>query len=304
MTRCGRRSIVAMAVGALVGSGALVIGPTSPVIASGSPHRYWAASANDVTGTKTVTVSCPGLGRVYGAGAMTVGGGGGVVLNEMRPDPGLTSVTVTATARTGYQPAWSIVAHATCDVSAAPPMLVTATAHVFDEAEATCPGQTRLFGTGFRIQGGVDHSFVDAVAFDVNLRKVRVHAGGTGTPQSVTAYAICKDPSPPTGSSGARVTATSTVDPIWPKAATVTGTTLGGRMFGVGAVVESSGEAFLSALVPFVAQNSALAVAVRASPLPPAIAQGGPPAAPLAGGSLASDLGSVTVYGTEAGTFH
>ncbi|MEU1589550.1 hypothetical protein [Micromonospora sp. NPDC005710] len=291
----GRRT-VAGAVAVVLGWAAGAAAPDRPAHAGGqAPVRIVEASESDGSVTKVVTATCPGARSVFAAGARIVNGNGGVVLTAMEPDADLTAVTVTATARTGHASAWSVVAYATCDSSTSPPVRATATVVSASTVEVTCPGSTRLFGTGFRSEGPVDQTYVDEVSFGPGLRTVRVHAGGAD-PASLTAVGICKEPTQPTGPPGVRVEAASGYDGTWPKIVVTAGAGPDAYVYGVGARVTGAGPFFLSALVPSGNLRQAGAEAVRASQLPGAAA-----ARSDAGGD---GEGSLTVNGLESAAFH
>jgi len=254
ISRVWRRRIAALSATAVTLTGTAVTGGTgNPAAAArpgGLPDLAVLASSHDHSGVKTVTVHCPDPGQsVYGAGARIIGGAGGVVLTAMAPDQTLSSVTASAAARTGHDSAWSVSAYAVCDVSSDPPQRTVATAVDGTTATATCPDRTQVTGTGFRVDADVDLSYVDEVAPDRDLRRVRVHAGGS-TPTRVVAYAICKRPTAVDGSLGARLTATTATDDAWPKTAIVDGSGTDQRVYGVGASVRGQGVLFLTALVP------------------------------------------------------
>jgi hypothetical protein len=303
VTHLGRWGAVLLTVAATALAGAAV-GPVAPAHAGGSPVRVAQPSAHDQSPSKTVTASCPGGTTALAAGARVLGGDGGVVLTGMVPDPALSSVTATAAARTGHLTAWTLVAYAICDQTASPVGRVATTVAGSATATTSCPGQSRLTGTGFRLQGSVDYSYPDEVWFGPGLQQVRVHAAGPGTPGSVTAFAICLAPSAPAGT---RVSATSDHDSAWPKLVTV-GDPAGGpeSVYGVGAAVEGgANQVFLTALVPSPDQHLALAEASRARPLPGGQLAGAARfAAAGQDGEESGAEGSVTVFGILIGTFH
>lgn len=291
------RRTAAGAVAVALGTTAGAATPDRPAHAGGfAPVRVAEASDSDGSVTKAVTATCPGALSVFAAGARIVNGNGGVVLTAMEPDPELTSVTVTATARTGHASAWSVVAYATCDSSTSPPVRATATVGSASTAEVSCPGGTLLVGTGFRLQGPADQTYVDEVAFGPGLRTVRVHAGGTAEPASLTAVGVCKEPTQPTGPPGVRVEATSGHDGTWPKTVVTADAGPNAHMYGVGARVTGAGHFFLSALLPSATLRQAGAEAVRASQLPGAVA--------ARDDAEGDGEGSLTVSALESAVFH
>ncbi|MDG4838900.1 hypothetical protein O7631_20485 [Micromonospora sp. WMMD967] len=284
---------VAVALGTTAGAAA----PGRPAHAGGlAPVRAERASDSDGSVTKVATATCPGARSVFAAGARIVNGNGGVVLTAMEPDPELTSVTVTATARTGHASAWSVVAYATCDSSTSPPVRATATVGSASTAEVSCPGDTLLVGTGFRLEGPVDQTYVDEVAFGPGLRTVRVHAGGPAEPASLTAVGVCKEPTQPTGPPGVRVEAASGHDGTWPKTVVTADAGPNAHVYGVGARVTGAGPFFLSALLPSATLRQAGAEAVRASQLPGAAA--------ARDDAEGDGAGSLTVSALESAVFH
>ncbi|MDI6102198.1 hypothetical protein QLQ12_26630 [Actinoplanes sp. NEAU-A12] len=287
--KIGRRTAAGAIVLAL-GTG-LAATPHGPAHAGGfAPARIAETTDNDDSTTKTVTATCT-RGSVFAAGARIVDGSGGVALTSMAPDPGLNSVTVTAAARSGHTGDWALTAYATCAFSARAPLWVSATVPSGSTAEVDCPGITKVVGTGFRVEGPVDHTYVDEVAFGAGLNGVRVHAGGE--PDELTAFAICKEPTPLTGPPGVRVQAASAGD-TWPRTAVTGGSGPDQHVYAVGARVVSSGAAFLSVLAPGPDSHLAHAEAVQAGPLP------GAPATARTG----EDDASLTVSGLLMGAFH
>lgn len=303
-TNIGRRAAAGAAALAL-GAG-LTVAPDGPARAGGfAPVRVEQVSDSDDSTTKTVTATCQGARSVFAAGARVVDGDGGVVLTAMVPNPELTSVTVTAKARTGHAGDWSLTAYATCDTSTSPPTRTAVTINWASTAQVSCPDDTRVVGTGFQFEGSVDHTYVDEVAFGPRLRDVRVHAGGDTAPASLTAFAVCKEPTGPTRPPGVRVDASSAYDGNWPKAAVTDDPGPDRHVYAVGARVVGSGEFFLSALVPNSNLRLAGAEAVQASQLPGTTGTGD---AGRAGGTDADANGdgdgSLTVSGLLMAAFH
>lgn len=286
-------ALALLASGVVTGAGA----GAGPAWAGGSPVRVAQPSPHDATPTKLATVACPQAAQsVYAAGVRVVGGGGAVVITAMVPDPVLNSVTVTATARTGYPEDWSLVAYAVCDVSAIPPARVAGTAAGASTVTATCPGTSRLTGLGFRIDDPDGNTYLAGAAPDADLRQVHVGTRGDGSPASVTAYGICK---PPTGPAASRPAATVPVQPTGTTTVFVAEPGGQGTIYGVGAAVSGPGTTLLSAIVPDLAGNRAVAAA---APAAGSTARTGPAAADEEDEDEEED--EVTVYGTFIGTFH
>jgi len=245
-----------------LGAAYVFVGPTSPALAGGSPVRFDASTGPDAVTPKVVTARCP-TGSLFATGARIVGGDGGVVLTAMVPDATSDSVTVTAAARAWYDGAWSLTAFAVCDRSASPPGVVSETAHGQASVTVSCPGESRLTGAGFRSDGWAEHVGVREVAIGPGLRDVRVGVSGSATPASLTAYGICK---PETGPAGVLVTNAGQFTGNWPKVTSTEDAPPDMRVYGVAATVTGPEDAFLTALVPGVDQNVAVAEATRGGP--------------------------------------
>jgi hypothetical protein len=256
-------------VAAVIGAACVLTGPAVPAgadppLGGGSPQRVDETAGPSTVTPKEVTARCPDDTYLFAAGAKVVDGNGGVVLTAIVPDPAVRSVTVSATARDWYDGSWSLVAFAICDWSGTPPGVVVETEDGESTVTASCPGANRLTGIGFRLDGPVESIGVREVAIGPERRDARVGAGGEGTPDSLTAYGICKWPS---GPAGVVVHNPGTVDSVWPKIATASDTTLDMRVYAAAATVTGPGDAFLTALVPNVNQNVAWAEATRSGPL-------------------------------------
>ena len=151
---------------------------------------------------KSVTATCPAGKRVLGTGAGINAGNGQVGIDDMRPNPGLTAVTVQALEdQTGQAGPWNVTAYAICANPLAGLERVSATSSLDSgpnrSATATCsPGKT-LIGTGSDINAGTGQVQQIEVFPDQNLTHVDVIAieddTGFSGPWSVTAYAICAD---------------------------------------------------------------------------------------------------------------
>ncbi|MFC6016237.1 hypothetical protein ACFP2T_08510 [Plantactinospora solaniradicis] len=298
----GRRT-AAGAVAVALGTAGLVVVPDGAARAGGlAPVRVEEVSESDDSATKIVVAECTGARSVFAAGARVVDGDGGVVLTAMVPNSALTHVTVSATARTGFEGDWSLMAFAVCDTSTSPPVRAATTVESASTAEVSCPDQTHLVGTGFRFEGSVDQTYVDEVAFGPGLGGVRAHTGGA-EPESLTAFGVCKEPTQPTGPPGVRVEASSAYDGTWPKVAVTEDPDPDQHVYGIGASVVGSGEFFLSALVPSLNLRLAGAEAVQASQLPAAAVGAGRAGVADAGADEDGD-GSVTVSGLLMAAFH
>jgi hypothetical protein len=227
----------------------------------GSAHAAIAGlervSASGVTGStesRSVTVSCPTGKRVLGAaGGMENGGGGQVMLRQVRPDAALTSVTVHAQEdQNGFADSWGLRSYAICAPPPAGLERVAATSPTNSTNKsvvARCPTGKRLLGTGGELTGAPRQVSLNDIVPGAELGAVTVFAleddDGTPANWSVTAYAICANPvaggerrvaTSPTGSSDF----TAAAAPC-PTGKQVTG--LGGEVAGGG------GDVLLHALV-------------------------------------------------------
>ena len=148
---------------------------------------------------KSVTATCPAGTRVIGPGGDTTPGNGRVVLNQLRPNAALTSVTVHANEDEAGTPAdWFLQAFVIC---AAPPTgleRVSATSASNSSNKsivATCPSGKRLLGNGAEITGAAGQVLLDGQLPNAKLNSVTANAvedeTGTAANWSITAYAIC-----------------------------------------------------------------------------------------------------------------
>jgi len=71
-------------------------------------------SPGNADSPKTVTTHCPTGLRLLGVGGLMSGDGRFATLRSLRPDEGLTSVTVTATEGSPYELPWDVAAEALC----------------------------------------------------------------------------------------------------------------------------------------------------------------------------------------------
>jgi len=282
---------------ALATAGALV-GSATTAYAQAEPFRREAPSAYNMASPKQETATCPGNYRAFASGVKVVNGNGGVVVKRMEPDAALTSVTVEAVARTGYQQPWSVVAYVMCALSTSAPELESDTTYQSSTATATCDPGDRLTGTGFRYGGPINTGYVNGVIPNNGLTQVLVHAGGAGPePASLTAYAICKEPTQPTGPPGVRIEATTALPGTWPAMLTVS--PIRSWVYGVGAATDAPG-VFFDALVPNADPSVAGAQAVRAwQPAGMAAARQGKAMA-----VATDDDESAAVYGVVMDVFH
>ena len=149
---------------------------------------------------KSVTATCPSGKRVLGTGGDLNTFVGQVLLDDMRPNAGLTNVTVNALEdETGNSTNWSVTAYAVC---AAPVQGLTrvSAASALDSTSnrvvhAPCPGAKQLTGAG-----GDINTLNGQVVLDASFPELDASGSGfaafeddTGNPVnwSLTAYAIC-----------------------------------------------------------------------------------------------------------------
>ena len=182
---------VVLAVGAAQGASAAVVGI----------ERVGVASATN-SANKSATVSCPAGKKVLGAAADVTPGDGDVLIDDVRPNADLQSVTVNALEdETGTTAAWAVTAIAICAypppglerVSATSPLNSTS-----KSAKVTCPSGKRVLGTGADLNTFPGQVLLDDLRPDSGLTNVTVNAledqTGNSTNWSVTAYAVCAAP--------------------------------------------------------------------------------------------------------------
>ena len=97
---------------------------------------------------------------------------------------------------------WSVTAYAICANPLADQQIIDASTASSSSAvksvTATCPSDTRLVGTGFRIDGGVGEVHLQQLSPSPASANVALSANedpdGTAANWSATAYAICATP--------------------------------------------------------------------------------------------------------------
>jgi hypothetical protein len=162
-----------------------------------------ATSAFD-SSNKSVTATCPAGKQALGALGEINAGSGQVILDDVRPNPGLTSVTVQGVEdETGQAGGWSITAHAICANTVPGLQRVSVTSPLNSQsngATATCPQFKQAVGAGFDINAGIGQVVANRVfpetatpSFGLKGVQVSAHEDETGFAGlwSVTAYAIC-----------------------------------------------------------------------------------------------------------------
>ena len=205
--------------------GALTLAMTVAVLLAGTAgtasamftqlQRVSKASAES-SAAKSITVPCPAGTKVVGAGADVTPGAGDVLIQAIRPNATLTSVTVAAREdEDGTAANWYVAAYATCAPPPAGLERVAATSAASSAAKpvvATCPSGKSLLGGAAELGNAYGQVLLDGIVPNLANRNVTVDAledeTGTAGSWTITAYAICS--SPVTGL--VRVSATSPVD--------------------------------------------------------------------------------------------
>jgi len=164
-------------------------------------ERVGALSASS-SANKSVTVTCPTGKRVLSASADVNPGNGDVLIDDVRPNADLQSVTVNALEdESGTAANWTVSALAICAYP--PPGLerVSATSPLNSQNKsvvATCPSGKRVLGMGADLNTFVGQVLLDDLRPDAGLTNVTVNAledeTGNSTNWNVTAYAVCAAP--------------------------------------------------------------------------------------------------------------
>jgi hypothetical protein len=151
---------------------------------------------------RSVSVSCPGGKRVVGAAGEEFNGLGQVILDDVRPNSALTSVTVTGIEdQTGYSGFWTLTARAIC--ATPPPGLervsaVSALDSSPKNVTVSCPTGKNLLGMGYDTNTFNGEVLIDSFRPNEALTSVTVSAiedvDGNAFNWSLTAYGICASP--------------------------------------------------------------------------------------------------------------
>ncbi|HST66153.1 MAG TPA: hypothetical protein VLM05_13285 [Mycobacteriales bacterium] len=158
------------------------------------------STGSDSTPAKIAIATCPAGKRVVGTGARLLGDAGQVVLDDVHPNAGLTSVSASAYEDgSGYAGNWNLYAYATCATNPAGLVLATADtapANSLDDAVgATCPGSTRLLSPGGSVNGGTGHVFYGGIYPSADLTQAVAvtieQNGGYGSNWWTQVSAIC-----------------------------------------------------------------------------------------------------------------
>jgi hypothetical protein len=191
---------VFVAIGVVLVSLACLEGSAAAVVAA--THRVSAFTAS-TSANKSLTVNCPAGQRALSPGAfLQVGNFDQVFIDDIRPDAGLTSVTVNALEdETGVEENWTLSVGALC--ATPPPGLerVAATSPLNSSNKsvtATCPAGKRVLGAGADINSFNGQVVLDDLRPNAALTSVTANAledeTGNSINWSVTAYAVCANP--------------------------------------------------------------------------------------------------------------
>jgi hypothetical protein len=188
----GKRLVAAFVSTVLVLSGFL-LGSAAPAVALTGRTLVTATSVSNSV-NKSITAHCPAGKQVVGAGGAILnsigahGGYGHVVITDIIPNHALTSVTVQGGENSAWASPWKVVAYAMCAPVGAIANLqrVTATAanngtsDAVKTATAHCPGNLRLYGTGFEINNANGSVLLDKLQPDPGLTEVAGKAVNNG----------------------------------------------------------------------------------------------------------------------------
>ena len=139
-----------------------------------------AAESVSSSANKSVTASCPAGKRVLGTGGEVSGGAGQVILDDIRPNAGLTGVNVQgAEDENGFSGSWSVIAYAICSNP------VTGLERVVAESPSdsfgtkmfgpSCPAGKQVLGAGYELTGGAGRAVEDMI-FAPDLTQISVRA--------------------------------------------------------------------------------------------------------------------------------
>jgi hypothetical protein len=163
---------------------------------------------------KTATASCSAGKQVVGVGGEITGAAGEAWLDDLRPNPALTSVTVQGVEdETGTAESWSVTAYAICanPVAGLYRLAVeTSSTSASKHITPVCPTGTRLLSVGGELFGGAGRMLTSLGPFDFEgLTTFQVHASedhnGTSSSWLLRAFGICAH-------SSKRLVGTSTYD--------------------------------------------------------------------------------------------
>ncbi len=157
------------------------------------------ATSGSNSADKSVAAACPGGKRLLGSGAAITGAAGQVLLDGLRPNPGLTLVAANALEdETGAAGNWSVSAYAICANPVIGLERVAVTGPLVSDATATtapCPAGKSVIGMGGTIDSPNGEVVLDALFPDLGLTSATISAAedatGNSASWSLTAYAIC-----------------------------------------------------------------------------------------------------------------
>jgi hypothetical protein len=256
--------VLAMALALLAGL------PASASAAVTGLGRASAATAFDSSSVKTATATCPAGKQVLGAaGGIDEGGPGSgeVVIEDLTPNAGLTSVSVRAIeAQSGFPGNWQVAAVAIC---ATPPpglerIVATSPSDSLNKSvTASCPIGKLVLGTGGDRTGGGGNVAMEDIRPNSALTSVTVvgleSEAATEEKWSLRAYAICANPV----AGRQRVAATSPLNSSEPKIATASCAN-GKQVTGAGGEIGGgAGEVVMGGLNPNAGLSSVSVTAVE-----------------------------------------
>lgn len=140
--------------------------------------------------------TCPAGKFVYGLGGEVIGANGKVHMVSLLPDPGLTSVTVTAEPTVPFVAPWQVTAYAICGFPTALPQLEIMPAQSWQDTEL-CAAGTALYGTGAQHTGSPKqtlHEMAPDIATPPTMARASVSPAGGAV--IVAAAAVCGNPLP------------------------------------------------------------------------------------------------------------
>jgi hypothetical protein len=198
------RLLGCVGVATLFGAGLAAVAPavTATAAVPGLITVQAASPSNSVG--KAVTKSCPNGKVVVGAGGYVTGVVGQVTLDDITPNPGMHSVTVTGYETDGTGKNWRVHAVAKCarrlpgQVEEFQPSANDSSSS--KSATVKCPTGTKVIGVGSQTTGGSNGDVItNRIAPNRGLRSATVSAREDGSdPRNweIIAYAICADPLP------------------------------------------------------------------------------------------------------------
>ena len=166
--------------------------PAAPAAAAAvEDHFHIATSTSTAWPERSVTVNCPPGQIVWGFGGLTIGGAGHIALTAIYPNVTLTSVTATARVRGDWQGPWEVQARATCWPQGNVGLeLVHADGGAV--ADVSCPGQKKVYASGFQVTAKLGSAYAAAVVPESDMSGVTVRAGGAEpVGLGARAFALC-----------------------------------------------------------------------------------------------------------------